>query len=881
MAEVKPAIFDDVISQHEAFWVARLSRQAALELPYGRRGDAVTRPAPFRAVPVLGATEIDACHADAHVDLHRGDFLTAAFVTYLARLSDSYSFDVGFSHSFLRRETARSGHALSSHVPLQVELDPLKGFGVSRESVQRELELMRRHRAFARDIVNRHPELSATWDGDGQPIWSILVEQVESCDEYAPPASCDLIVLCAEDGTEMRWVYNTDVFSFEDVTAMRCQFVTFLRNAVTNNHEPIARISLLTDREYHQLTVEWNDTRTDYPHDRCIHQVFEAQAARTPDRVALIFEQEQLTYADLNRRVNQLAHWLRSRGVGPDVHVGIAMERSLGMLVGLYAILKAGGAYVPLEPSYPKERIADILQDADISIVLTQSHLRHVLPAHEVQVLCLDGDWDALITDRSDANPDCQTTMGNLAYTIYTSGSTGKPKGVMNTHLGILNRLFWMQDVFGLTESDHVLHKTPFSFDVSVWELFWPLMYGATLVVARPEGHKDNDYLVKTVGDRQITLMHFVPSMLQLFLQAENVKSCGSLRHVICSGEALTADLQRRFFAQLDARLHNLYGHTEAAVDVTSWECRREDESNTVPIGRPVANTQIYILDRFMRPVPVGIPGELHIGGVQVARGYLNRPALTAKRFVPDPFCDDPHARLYKTGDLARYRPDGSIEYLGRLDHQVKLQGFRIELGEIESLLSRHPAIRAAVVTVHGDTATDKRLVAYLVPEVGSPLSEPHVREYLRRRLPDHMVPAAFVGLEALALTPNGKIDRSNLPAPTGERPLAEAYQAPCNEMERIIAGIWRDVLKVDKVGIEDNFFDLGGNSFFSILAAGRLREALGVDVPVTRLFQYPTVASLAQCLRSGNADHAASRPIEDRARRRKAALTRKRRPVS
>ena len=663
--------------------------------------------------------------------------------------------------------------------------------------------------------------------------------------------------------------------------AMQDQFVTFFRNAVANSREPIARISLLTDSDHHRLTVEWNDTRIDYPHDRCIHQVFEAQAALTPDRIALICEQKEMTYADLNCRANQLAHWLRARGIGPDVHVGITVERSLEMLVGLYGIIKAGGVYVPLEPSYPQERLADILEDADISIVLIQAHLRDVVPTRDNQVVCLDSDWDTLIADQSDGNPDCLTTMDNLAYTIYTSGSTGKPKGVMNTHLGILNRLFWMQDMFGLTESDCVLHKTPFSFDVSVWELFWPLMYGATLVVARPEGHKDNDYLVRTINGRQVTLIHFVPSMLELFLQAKDVESCRSLRDVVCSGEALSADLQRRFFAQLGARLHNLYGPTEAAVDVTSWECRRGDTSNVVPIGRPVANTQIYILDRFMHPVPVGIPGELYIGGVQVARGYLNRPELTAERFVSDPFCDEPHARLYKSGDLARYRPDGTIEYLGRIDHQVKLQGFRIELGEIESLLSQHPAIRAAVVAVYGDTTADKRLVAYLVAQVGAPLSDRNLRDYLKRRLPDHMVPAVFVWLDALPLTPNGKVDRRHLPAPTGERASAEAYQAPSSDMERTIAEVWRDVLKIDKVGVEDNFFDLGGNSFLSILAARRLQEALDMDVPVTRLFQYPTVASLARCLRSGSTDQAVSQPIEDRAQRRKAALSRKRRTVS
>lgn len=869
-----------VTDEYEAFWLEKLAGQTAIELPYADHRRAATEPARYGAVGVPEVQEIGLCQgADCH-GIGRTDFLTAAVVMYLARLSDAYTFDVGFSDSRLRRQAVESEGVWSSHVPVHVELDPHKQFSTSLESLHRELATTRQHGSFARDLADRHPELGVKRNRDGQPVWSVVVEQVESCDEYTPIAGCDLIVLCAEDGLAMMWLYDACVFADDEIMSMRHHFVTFLRNAVRDEQGPVGRIPLLTEAEFHRLTVEWNDTRVEYPQDRCLHQVFEIQAEKTPDRVAVVFEGERLTYADLNRRANQLAHWLRSEGVGPDVHVGIAVERSLELLVGLYAILKAGAAYVPLEPGYPEERIAEIVQDAEIPIVLTQAHLRHVLPPAGARILCMDTEWDALIAGQSIENPDGLGTMENLAYTIYTSGSTGKPKGVMNTHRGILNRLCWMQDTYGLTASDRVLHKTPFSFDVSVWELFWPCMYGASLIVARPEGHKDNDYLVRIIVDQQITVTHFVPSMLQLFLQAPNVKECRSLRDVICSGEALPADLRDRFFAQLDARLHNLYGPTEAAVDVTFWQCRRGDRSTIVPIGRPVANTQIYILDRLMQPVPVGIPAELYIGGVQVARGYLNRPELTAERFVPDPFRDEPGARLYKTGDLARYHPDGNIEYLGRSDHQVKLQGFRIELGEIESVLCRHPAVREAVVTVYGDTPADKRLVAYMVSELGSPVSDRLVRDYLKRRLPDHMVPSVFMWLEALPLNPNGKLDRRRLPAPVGERLLKEACHAPCDEMEKTMAGIWRDVLKTSNVGVDDNFFELGGNSFLSILAVDRMREALRVDIPVTRLFQYPTIASLARCLRPSHGDSTASQSILARAERRKKALSRERRLV-
>ncbi len=472
--------------------------------------------------------------------------------------------------------------------------------------------------------------------------------------------------------------------------------------------------------------------------------------------------------------------------------------------------------------------------------------------------------------------------MENPAYIIYTSGSTGKPKGVVNTHRGILNRLLWMQDAYRLTASDRVLQKTPFSFDVSVWEFFWPLMFGARLVVARPEGHKDGEYLVKTIVDQRITVMHFVPSMLQLFLETPGVEKCDCLRHVICSGEALSPDLQNRFFSRLDARLHNLYGPTEAAVDVTYWECRRDGHLKTVPIGRPVANTKIYILDSQMHPTPVGVPGELHIGGVQVARGYVNRPDLTAEKFVPDPFSDDPGARLYKTGDLARYLPDGDIEYLGRLDHQIKIRGLRIELAEIESVLIQHPAAREAAVVAREDTPGDQRLVAYVVLKPASPLSSTELRDHLKRSLPDYMIPAAFVGLDALPLTSSGKVDRRGLPAPK-EQPRSEgAYLAPRNGLEKTIAEIWRELLHVEQVGIHDNFFDLGGHSLLIVQAHRRLRGITDKDLSVADLFRFSTISALAEHLSRDSRDEDAQVQVVvqrsvRRAQARKAAMMQRR----
>jgi amino acid adenylation domain-containing protein len=479
----------------------------------------------------------------------------------------------------------------------------------------------------------------------------------------------------------------------------------------------LSELPLLTEGERRQIVVEWNDTAHVYPRERSLQQYVEEQVERTPDTPAVVFESQQLSYRELNARANQLAHRLRMLGVGPEKLVAVCAHRSIEMVVALLGTMKAGGAYVPIDPDYPKSRLSVMLEDADPPVLLTQEHLLEVLPEHGIPTFCLDRDWHTL-ADESKENPTLVTNGKDQAYMIYTSGSTGKPKGVPNVHEGIANRLLWMQDAYRLNSGDRVMQKTPYSFDVSVWEFFWPLMTGACLVVARPDGHKDPSYLVELIQQQGITTMHFVPSMLRIFLEAEGVERCTSLRRVICSGEALPYELQQRFFERLGAaELHNLYGPTEAAVDVSYWECRKDTAMTIVPIGRPVWNTQLYILDSYLQPVPVGVPGELHIGGVQLARGYLKQPELTAQKFIADPFSSEPGARLYKTGDLARFLPDGNIEYLGRIDHQVKLRGFRIELGEIEATLDSHPGVLQSVVMAREDVPGDKRLVAYVVPE--------------------------------------------------------------------------------------------------------------------------------------------------------------------
>ena len=463
--------------------------------------------------------------------------------------------------------------------------------------------------------------------------------------------------------------YNANLFEAATIKRMAGHFQTLLKEITANPKRRLSELSLLTESEQHQLLREWNNTEADYPL-LCIHELFEAQVEKTPLSVGVVFEDQQLTYKELNKRANQLAHHLRSLGVKPEVLVGICVERSLDMVIGLLAILKAGGAYVPLDPNYPQERLAYMLEDSQPSVLLTQQYLLESLPYHQAQVICIDSKWEQIASE-STKNPTSNTTIDNLAYVIYTSGSTGKPKGAMNSHSGICNRLLWMQDTYQLTSADAVLQKTPFSFDVSVWEFFWTLITGARLVVTQPEGHRDPNYLVNLIRKQRVTTLHFVPSMLQAFLEAEGLEKCQSLVRVIASGEALPAQLQERFFNRLNAQLHNLYGPTEAAVDVTYWQCKKDNLSNqdTVPIGQPIANIQIYIVDKYLKPVPMGVAGEVYIGGIGVARGYLNRPDLSAQKFIPNPFSKKA-TRLYKTGDLARSKPSGDIEYIGRIDNQ-------------------------------------------------------------------------------------------------------------------------------------------------------------------------------------------------------------------
>jgi amino acid adenylation domain-containing protein len=594
--------------------------------------------------------------------------------------------------------------------------------------------------------------------------------------------------------------------------------------------------STLSERELDLVTRAWNRTEVPRP-DLLLHQPFAAWARRTPDAVAVEQEGRTLTYAELDRRAGRLAGALRALGVGPEVIVALACERSPETMTGLLAVLEAGGAYVPVDVEAPPARQAEVLRDSGARVVLTLRRLRPVVPAPPgVPVLCLDEPPPEAVAGGPPARP------ANLAYLIYTSGSTGRPKGVLNQHGPVCNRLLWMLDHHPLRPGDAVLQKTPLHFDVSAWEMLWPLSSGARLVLARPGGHRDAAYLVRTVAESRVTALHFVPSMLAAFLERPDLADCADLTRVYCSGEALTPALRDRVFERLPAvELHNLYGPTEAAIEVSHWRCRPHDGPGGVPIGRPLANCRLYVLDGGLEPVPIDAPGELCIGGLPVARGYHGRPGLTADCFRPDPF-GAPGARLYRTGDRARFREDGNVEFLGRLDTQVKVRGYRIELGEIETALREHPRVHDAVVTVQELAEHDRRLIAYVVTRDGEEADD--LRAWLAGRLPGYMVPAVYVPLAGLPLTPSGKTDRRALPAPP-ERARADR-RAPASAVERRVAAIWAELLRVREPDLRDSFVQLGGDSLLAGRVIGRINAEFGVELSVQRMFDAATLGELS-----------------------------------
>jgi amino acid adenylation domain-containing protein len=634
-------------------------------------------------------------------------------------------------------------------------------------------------------------------------------------------------------------IYSTDLFEEASIARLHTHYLRLLAGIVADPDARVSELPLLTEAERRRMLYEWNDTRREYPRGLCIHELFEAQAARTPEAVALVCGNQRVTYAELNRRADGLAHRLRAAGVGPEIAVAIYTGRTVEMVVGLLAVLKAGGAYVPLDPSYPRERIAFILADTQAGVLLTEESLLALMPPHTAEVIRLEGEWSQPAGERA-AQAARRTAEANLAYIIYTSGSTGRPKGVCITHASAVTLIHWARESFLAEELEGVLAATSICFDLSAFELFVPLSMGGKVILA------ENALALPTLpAADEVTLVNTVPSAM-----AELVRMSGMPRSVLCvnlAGEPLKNSLAQQVYAQAESvrRVLNLYGPSEDTTYSTAASHARG--ATTEPtIGRPVANTQAYVLDSRLGPVAVGVSGELYLGGAGLARGYLARPDLTAERFIPDPFGGIPGARLYRTGDITRYLPGGELEFLGRADQQVKIRGFRIEPGEIEVVLSTHPAVSQAVVTAGEDATGEGRLVAYVVgAKTGASARE--LKAFLRERLPQYMVPSIFVTLDALPLTPSGKIDRRQLPVPDGERPGAGAgYVAPRTPGEEAVAAIWSEMLGVRQVGVYDNFFELGGHSLLATRVVSLVRERCGVEVPLRLMFESPTVEGIA-----------------------------------
>jgi amino acid adenylation domain-containing protein len=645
----------------------------------------------------------------------------------------------------------------------------------------------------------------------------------------------DLTLTAVEAETAiLTWCnYSTDLFEEATVARMLEHWQVLLEAAVAEPKQSLSALPLLTEVEQQQWQ-EWNETSAEYPRETCIHELFEQQVERTPAATAVIFGAEELSYNDLNRRANQLAHYLRKHGVSAGEPVGLCLERSPEMVVGMLGVLKAGGGCVPIDPEYPRERVAQMLVDSGIKLLLTQQQLVEQLPEHSAEVVRLDADWNEIARYEATNLPGVATAE-NLAYMIYTSGSTGQPKGVMVPHRALGNHMAWMQQRFPLTTTDRVIQKTPFSFDASVWEFYAPLLVGAQLVIAAPGGHADPRYLVQLIKEQEVTILQLVPTLLERLLEEAGVEQCVSLRRMFCGGEALSLSLAERFREKLGAEFCNLYGPTEVTIDATYWVF--ESGRRSVPIGKPVSNTQAYVLDEGLRVTPIGVPGELYLGGESLAHGYWRQAELTAERFVPHPFSTTPGARLYRTGDLVRWNAAGELEYLGRDDQQVKVRGYRIETGEIETVLSRHADVREAVVVVR-----EKQLVAYVVGEAA--VSE--LRNYLKEKLPNYMMPQLIVKLEQLPLTANGKIDRQALPTPDGSGEEI-GYVAPRTPEEELLAGIWSEVLGIERVSVHDNFFERGGHSLLATQVTSRIRTVFKLELPLRKLFERPTVAELAE----------------------------------
>ncbi len=848
-----------------AFWKRGLDGiPSLLEFPMGRARPALPTHRGARHRLAFDKPIIDALSSlSQQKQCSLFAILLAAFQTLVSRYTGCTDIAIGSTAS-VRTQPGSEGMIgnFSNLLVLRTDLAGDPSFLESVKRVEAVLTEARIHGEFPFERLLE--ELRPPRD----PSYPPLVQVTFDLKERPSPshASANLIISpfevdCEVTGSDLAlrleqtshglegWIqYATDLFDAASIARMAGHLEKVLEEVSQLPNQRLSGFTLLTTAEREQLVVEWNQTRTDFPANECLHHLFETQATQAPESIALISEREQLTYRELNERADELANHLRQLGVGPEVLVAVCAERSVEMIIGMLAILKAGGAYVPLDPAYPPERLGFILQDAKTPVLLTQQRLRPRLPHHNATLVLLDEPtlWAEMCRNSQKHSPH-EVTSKNLAYVIYTSGSTGQPKGVAIEHHSPVAFVHWAKGVFSAEELAGVLASTSICFDLSIFEIFVPLSSGGKVILAKNALH-----LPTLPAANQVTLINTVPSAITELARTRSIPP--SVRTVNLAGEPLEPGLVREIYKQSSVtKVYDLYGPSETTT-YSTFALRSPNGPAT--IGRPISNTQIYLLDELRQLVPQGVPGELYLGGAGLARGYLNQPALTAEKFIPNPFDHETNSRLYKTGDLARYMADGNIEFLGRRDNQVKLRGFRVELGEIEAVLRQHPSVGAAAVIAREDVPGDKRLVAYVVAaragsEKAANLEEafvPELRAWLKNKVPDYMVPASFVSLSSLPLTPNGKLDRKALPPPDQIRPvLKETFVAPRTATEEMLAEIWGEVLNLKQVGVHDHFFELGGHSLMIIQVISRLRETVQVELSMQEFFANPTIAGLAQ----------------------------------
>jgi amino acid adenylation domain-containing protein len=846
----------DEFVEHLSYWHQRLTGIAAvLELPTDRPRLPVKTSRSARESIVLPGSLKQALRALSEKEgVSLFVVLLAAFQTLLTRYTRQDDIVVGVA---IPRDEMEHREELNEYfgasVPVRTDISHDLTFRQLLSRVKRDVDSAREHQNVAWERVAE--VVQPDRDTSRHPLFQVLFSLEDF--HFSPGAisgpgtdtgvlkvDLQLQMLDRRDSVAAYFTYSSDLFEAATILRMAGHFRKLLEGIVENPDATVWRLPLLTDAERNRLVIEWNDTAMDYPSDRCVHQLFEAQAARTPNATAVIFGKESLTYGELEGRANQLANQLIRLGTSPDSLVGICLERGLEMVVGLFGILKAGAAYVPLDPAYPRDRIAFMLENAEIPLLLTQAQLRESLPMRCRTVL-IDSDWPE-IRKQSQDRPALTLNPENRAYVIYTSGSTGKPKGVQIPHRAVVNFLTTMSVRPGMNVSDRLLAVTTLSFDIAGLEIYLPLTQGASLEIVRRETASDGHQLLEKLKSSGATVMQATPATWRMLLEAGWTGDPGL--KILVGGEAVSQKLAKQLI-QRSGSVWNVYGPTETTI--WSTLSKLEAGCSTVSIGKPIGNTEVFILDKMLQPIPIGVAGELHIGGHGLARGYLKRPELTAEKFIAHPFSDDPHARLYKTGDLARYLPNGDIDFLGRIDHQVKIRGFRIELGEIETVLRQHPEINETVVVAREDTLGDKRVVAYLVPTGDVVPTTTELRSFLKDKLPEYMVPSVFVILKSMPLTPNGKIDRRALPIPD-QADLAPTgiCAAPKDAVESRLVQIWESVLGVRPIGIRDNYFELGGHSLLAVKLMNRIEEAFGKVLPIATLLQAPTIEQLGAIVR-------------------------------